>query len=142
MILTLILLGDVLELWINHCYMFLIFPFNGVFSQTNQKLNELPIFKGGNEWGIGNYRPISVLPCFSKMLEKMMCNRVYKHLNENDLLYKKQLGLQKAHSTEDAIIQLVDQINSSFGKNLFYWEFLLTYPKHSTLLIMRSYFPN
>ena len=106
-----------MELWINHCYVFNL-SFQWSISQTNQKLNELPIFKGGNEWGIGNYRPISVLPCFSKMLEKMMYNRVYKHLNENNLLYKKHLGFQKVHSTEHVIIQLVDQINSNFGKNL------------------------
>lgn len=50
---------------------------------------------------------------------------------------KKQFDLQKVHSTELVIIQLVDQINSRFEKNLFiHWEFLLTYPKYSTLLIM------
>ena len=62
-----------------------------------------------------------------------MYNRVYKHPNEN------QFGFQKAHSTEHATIQLVDRISNSFEKNLFlYWEFLLIYPKHSTLLMMRS----
>ena len=69
-----------------------------------------------------------------------MYNHVYRHLNENNLLYKKLFGFQKAHSTEHAIIQLVDQINSSFEKIFLHWEFLWTYPKHSTPLIMRSYF--
>lgn len=48
-----------------------------------------------------------------------MCNRVYKHLNENSLLFKNKFGFQKIHSTEHAIIQLVDQINNSFEKNHF-----------------------
>ena len=85
--------------------MFLIYPFNpGITS----------IFKGGNESNIDNYSSISVLPCFPKMLEKIMYNRVYKHLNENNLFYIKQFVFQKAHSTEHAIIQPVDEINSSF----------------------------
>ena len=58
----------------------------------------------------GNYRPITVLPCFSKVLEKIMYNRLYIHLSENNLLYKKQFGFQQKHSTEHAIIQLIDQI--------------------------------
>ena len=50
---------------------------------------------------------------------------------------KKQFDLQKVHFTEHVIMQLVDQINSRFEKNLFiHWKFLLTYLKYSTLLIM------
>ena len=68
---------------------------------------------------IGNYRPISVLPCFSKILEKIMYNRLFNYLTTNEILYKKQSGFQKLHSTEHAIIQLIDQINNSFEKNHF-----------------------
>ena len=53
------------------------------------------------------------------MFEKLMYNPVFKHLNEKNLLYKKQFGFQKTPSTEHDIIQLVDQINSNFEKNLF-----------------------
>ena len=50
----------------------------------------------------------------------------------NDALYKKQFGFQKAHPTEHAIIQLTDQINSSFEKTHF----------TSGLFIIKSEFPN
>ena len=53
---------------------------------------------------VGNYIPISVFTCFSIMLEKMLYNHVYKHVNENNLLYRKQFGFQKAHSTKYAVI--------------------------------------
>ncbi|XP_065664698.1 uncharacterized protein LOC136086332 [Hydra vulgaris] len=43
-----------------------------------------PIFKSGDETNISNYRPISVLPCFSKLIERIMYNRLYKYLSEND----------------------------------------------------------
>ena len=53
------------------------------------------------------------------MLERIMSNRLYKYLTENNLLYCKQFGFQKGHSPEHAILQLVEQINQSFEKNKF-----------------------
>ena len=49
-----------------------------------------------------------------------MYNRLYKHLLNNNILYKKQSGFQESHLTNHAIIQLVDQIINSFEKNLRY----------------------
>ena len=57
-----------------------------------------------------NYRSISVLPCFWKILE---------YLTENNLLNCKQLGFQKRYSPEHAILQLVEQKSQSFEKNQF-----------------------
>ena len=48
-----------------------------------------------------------------------MYNRLYKHLKEKDILYKKQFGFQEKHSTEHAILQLIDQVNNSFERNQF-----------------------
>ena len=48
-----------------------------------------------------------------------MNNRLYKHLSDNNVLYRKQFGFQEKHSTERAIMQLVDQINCSFEKSLY-----------------------
>ena len=48
-----------------------------------------------------------------------MYNRLYKHLKEKDILYKKQFGFQQKHSTEHAILQLIDQVNNSFERNQF-----------------------
>ena len=78
-----------------------------------------PIFKTGGKDLIKNYRPILVLPCFSKILERIMYNRMYKHLQENNILYPKQFGFQKFHSTDCAIAQLIDQIFNSFEENKF-----------------------
>ena len=78
-----------------------------------------PIFKSGDTSLMKNYRLISVLPWFSKMLERKMSNRLHKYLTENNLLYCKQFGFQKGHSPEHAILQLVEQINQSFEKNEF-----------------------
>ena len=48
-----------------------------------------------------------------------MYNPLYKHLNENDILYKKQFGFQQKHSTEHAILQLIDQVSNNFERNQF-----------------------
>ena len=48
-----------------------------------------PVFKTGNLKEISNYRPISVLPCFSKILERIMHNRFYSYLVNEKILYLK-----------------------------------------------------
>ena len=53
-------------------------------------------------------------------IKKNMYNRLYKHLSDNNILYRKQFGFQENHSTEHAIMQLADQINCSFEKQSLY----------------------
>ena len=78
------------------------------------------VYKTGDENDSGNYKPIPVLSCFSKILERIMHKRLYNHLSENQMLYSKQFGFQGGHSTEHDIMQLIDRINSSFEKKSFY----------------------
>ena len=87
---------------------------NGIFHEKMKIAKVIPLFKNGDPENITNYRPISVLPCFSKVLERIMYNRVYKYLCEEKLLYSKQFGFQKGHSADHAIVHLVDQIYESF----------------------------
>ena len=74
----------------------------------------IPLFKNGDPENITNYCPISVLLCFSKVLERIMYNRLHKYLCEEKLFYSKQFGFQKGHSIDRAIVHLVDQICKSF----------------------------
>ena len=48
-----------------------------------------PTYKADNKSDLSDYWPISVLSCFSKILERMMCNRLYQYLTENKILYPK-----------------------------------------------------
>ena len=91
----------------------------GIFPDDIKIARITPVFKAGNENKVGNYRPISILPCFSKILERIMYNRLFKYLTTNEILYKKQFGFQEGHSTEHSIMQLIDNINKSFEKNHF-----------------------
>ena len=74
-----------------------------------------PIFKTGDSTESSNYRPISVLPSFSKVLERIIYNGLYSFLIDNDILYEKQIGFQKNTSTEHAILQLAEDITNSFS---------------------------
>ena len=78
-----------------------------------------PLFKSGDTDKLNNYRPISVLPVFSKLLERIMYNRVYSHLINHQLLYERQFGFQQNCSTEHAILQLTKEIYESFDENKF-----------------------
>ena len=65
------------------------------------------LFKGGENYELGNCRPISVLPCRSKIQGKIMYNRLYKYLTDNSIPYKNQFGFQEGHSTEHAIVNSI-----------------------------------
>ena len=60
-----------------------------------------------------NYRPISVLQVFSKILERLMYKRLFDFLNKNEMLVKKQFWFREKHSTDMAILNLVDKISQN-----------------------------
>ena len=69
-----------------------------------------PVLKANSKDEFSNYRPISVLPCFSKFLEKIMYKRVVKYLDKHNMLFQSQYGFRKKHSTNLATIELVTKI--------------------------------
>ena len=78
----------------------------------------VPIFKKDNPQVFGNYRPVSVLPCFSKLLERIVYNRTYDFLSKNDVLYCKQYGFRTNHSTYMAVLDFVNEINKAFDDDM------------------------
>ena len=77
---------------------------NRIFSDSLKIAKVTPVYKSGDNSSLSNYRPICVLPCFSKMLEHIMYRRRYSYLQENKILYSKQFSFQTGHSTDHAII--------------------------------------
>ena len=77
----------------------------------------LPIFKKGDPTLCSNYRPISVLSCINKILEKILYKRIYAFLEEQNILYEFQYGFRKGHSTEHALIEIVDKIKFAIDNN-------------------------
>lgn len=75
-----------------------------------------PIHKDGSKDCPTNYRPISLLSVFSKILEKLVNNRLVSFLEGLGLLSEKQFGFRRNRSTEDAVSLLVDQVSSTLEK--------------------------
>ena len=77
----------------------------------------IPIYKKENVEIFSNYRPVSVLPCFSKILERLIFNRCMDYINNYNILNEKQFGFRPKHSTYMAIIELVDKIANAVERN-------------------------
>ena len=76
-------------------YIFNLSLQTGTFPDKRKIARVTPLFKGGENYELGNYMPISALPCFSKILEKFMYNCLYKYLTDNSILYKSSLVFRK-----------------------------------------------
>ena len=89
---------------------------NGKFITNFKTAKVIPIFKKGNRTIVSNYRPISLLPTMSKVLEKIMYNRVISFLNKLDFFYKHQYGFRKKYSTCHATSVFAESITDAFEK--------------------------
>jgi hypothetical protein len=74
----------------------------GVVPDFMKLAKVIPIFKSSNVRAFSNYRPISILPAFSKLLEKLVCKRLTSFIDNNNILNEKQFGFRKKHSTIDS----------------------------------------
>ena len=73
----------------------------------------VPILKAGKDnidSYVHNYRPISLLSCFSKIFERVVYSHLYNILQLNKLLYDSQYGFRQSHSTELAGLELINSI--------------------------------
>ena len=80
----------------------------GKFPGSWKEANVKPLFKTGAKDDKNNYRPISILPTVSKLIEKWVESQFLKYLNEYNLLHQSQSGFRSKHSTESAIVRMID----------------------------------
>ena len=76
-----------------------------------------PIFKNGSGKEFNNYRPISVLPSFSKIFEKLVYNRLYTFFEKFNLVTNSQYGFREKHSTYMAHLDLYDKISKMIDEH-------------------------
>jgi hypothetical protein len=80
----------------------------GIFPLAFKKAIVHPIYKNGERDNISNYRPISVLPTLSKILERILNNALVSYLERHRIISDNQYGFRTGKSTEDAILELTD----------------------------------
>ena len=76
-----------------------------------------PIFKAGEKADVSNYRPISILPSFSKIFEKIIYFRLISFINKHNILSSSQFGFRKNHSTFMPLLKLHDKVTDALEKN-------------------------
>ena len=70
----------------------------------------IPIFKSKAKDDLSNYRPISILPTISKILEKVVHKRLYQFIKKSNIIYQNQYGFRHNHSTLHAVTKLVSDL--------------------------------
>ena len=89
----------------------------GVFPVMWKSANVVPVHKKNGKNIKENYRPISLLPIFGKILEKLIFDSMYSHLTKNNLLSANQSGFRQGDSTINQLISITHLIYSSFDCN-------------------------
>ena len=90
---------------------------SGIVPEEMKIAKVIPVYKAGEENVFNNYRPISLLTAFSKVMEKLMSNRLVKFLELNSILYSHQYGFRKGHSTIHPIIHMLNDIATGIDKS-------------------------
>ena len=95
----------------------------GIFPDKLKLAKVSSIFKNVEKDFLTNYLPISVVSCFSKILENITYKRLYTYFTENKTIFEKQFGFRADHE----LLELTDQISKCFDERSIFYEFLLTY---------------
>ena len=82
----------------------------GIFPDLLKLAKVTPQFKGGDKMEPGNFRPVSVLPIFDKILEKLMKKRLMEFLNDKKILNDVQFGFRANKSTSMAVLSILQKI--------------------------------
>ena len=90
----------------------------GIFPDRLKFATVRPLFKKGDKRDISNYQPISLLPVFSKILERVLQTRLLKHLNDSNIFSSEQYGFRPGLNTDNATYQLTNEILYALNNKL------------------------
>ena len=99
--------------------MFNLSILNGSFPNCFKCARVVPIHKSGSKQMLNNYRPISILPALSKILERHVYKSFYDYLQTNKLLISSQSGFRQYHSCHTALLKLTDQLLHNIDLGLY-----------------------
>ena len=90
-----------------------------IFPDDCKQAKLKPLYKKGNKDEPKNYRPISLLPQISKVIEKIVHEQILEYLDSNNILYRYQSGFRPYHSTDTCLSYLSDKIIKGFENRMF-----------------------
>ena len=91
----------------------------GLFPQVMKLADVCPLYKSKDKHETNNYRPISLLLTLSKLLEKIVCEKVYSFLNQTNQIYMGQYGFRSGHSCKNVIGELISAVLKGFQSNKY-----------------------
>ena len=91
----------------------------GTYPSKLKLAKVIPIYKSGDESDPSNYRPISLLSIFNRIFEKMMYNRLKSFIEKCNILHDSQYGFREKRSTEHAILDIINEIETNMDKKLY-----------------------
>ena len=91
----------------------------GTFPKKLKLAKVVPVFKSGDDTDPNNYSPISLLSTFNRIFERLMYKRLKSFFEINGLFYESQYGFREKHSTQYALIDIVNRIQNNMDKGLF-----------------------
>lgn len=101
----------------------------GIFPSILKLARVITIHKGKSNKIVNNFRPISLLPLLSKIIESLIKTRIITFLDNNQILYKNQFGFRPGRSTSDAILHFVDDVSTAFNDKLYTVAVFLDFSK-------------
>ena len=90
---------------------------SGIFPSQWKKGNIVPVYKKGDKSIAKNYRPVSLLPVFSKLFEKCIYDALYNYFATNDLFTSCQSGFREGDSGVSQLLSITHDIFSGFDSN-------------------------
>ena len=91
---------------------------SGIFPDSCKIVKLKPIYKNGSLTEASNYRPVSLLPLISQVIEKVIHDQISAFVKSRNLLYNYQSGFRKNHSTDYCLSFLNDKILKGFDQGL------------------------
>ena len=89
-----------------------------------------PIFEKGRNHNFSNYRPISLLPILSKVIEKVVHEQTTKFLNDNKIFYKYHSGFRNNHPADLFLSFISEKTLKSFDNGVYAGMILIDVQKH------------
>ena len=93
----------------------------GILPDSLKLASVISVLKKGNSFKCNNWRLISLISNISKVMEKLIHQRLYVFLETNEILYKDQFGFRSKHTANHALIDITEKIRDVLDKKLFDW---------------------
>ena len=111
----------------------------GTFPDNMKIAKVVPLYKSGSKNVFNNYRPVSLLPQFSKILEKLFNNRLDSFIAKYDILSKSQYGFRSNRSTSMVLVELLEKLTNTIDDKKITVGVFIDLKKVLTILIRNYY---